>query len=529
MVMWLLTQFFMVSWAGELLIQVQHQRLQVGQSTTLTVEAIDLPLDKAPAIPVGSGLFIQLENPNPSKEFQMINLKSRRIIKYQYSLAALKEGRWFVGPVSRSIGNRSYVAKSVTIDVISKGTNKKEQISVDASLSHEAPYAGELLLYHFRYKNSRKVLGQSWKGPQFQGFRQFSSLDIDQQNRRKNEQGMVVDLIDLRIPLLAVSPGAYSVSPAAMVVKIPIQGGRKDGLFGRSPFFQYSESESKRYITKKLEGIIRPLPEAPPDFSGLVGSFVLEVEVDKKEVSVGDSITFRMQMEGNGSLAGYRFPSISQPQFQIYADVPDYSVQYKKGGIQSTLKQNLAIVPIEKGKLEIKPISIHIFDPKKEVYQLLRSESINLTVKEGNQNAQLGLQSFADREGAVPIDEIMPPVVGPVTHHQKGLWLWGLLLFPLLSLGYIRGKGDQKKTKNKLSFPSPLPNNPQQRLSSLSNFFMQCIADKRKKTVAALSQEDFVACGEVAVVILNQLEEARFGGKESPDLESLIKEFWSKG
>ena len=77
----------------------------------------------------------------------------------------------------------------------SKGTNQKEQISVAASLSHEAPYAGELLLYHFRYKNRRKVLGQSWKGPQFQGFRQFSSLDVDQKNRRKNEQGMVVDLI----------------------------------------------------------------------------------------------------------------------------------------------------------------------------------------------------------------------------------------------------------------------------------------------------------------------------------------------
>ena len=515
--------------AGEIKLVVDHDQIRVGQSVQVEVELQDIDsVSSAPIVPSGSGISIQLQSNRATKIFRSVNFQSTTIIKYHYLLHAHEEGEWTIGPVEVKAGNRLYRSNQLTISVLSKQANTIEDINVSASLSSAKPFEGEVVLYKFKYRYRVQTVGLNWSQPEFEGFRLFDGLDIEQKDYNVLEQGRRVGAVDLFVPLVATKSGKYIVSPSSLTVQTQKQVSRqRRSAFG--PMIR--DTQTKIYATDPIRGEVRPLPPSPKTFSGLVGEFSLASKVDKTVVAVGDSIDVALQLSGYGIVDGFSFPNFSQQDIQVYDEDPTYETKYKQGKVWSKAHLVRAIVPTKKGKLRIPPFKVLVFDPKQEKYVTLQTDPIDIEVQQGA-SQDLDLASFVSPKKAedAPLPEGIRPVASGAqigTMASNPVWLWFAPLGLLFGIALRRFKLPKRKSP-KLKYPQSLPKNKEQRLEILHRFFLQVVGRRCNKPIGELVTADFVRLGLPAQTIQQRLHRIRYGSmdEDMEELELQIQAFW---
>lgn len=129
---------------------------------------------------------------------------------------------------------------------------------------------------------------------------------------------------------------------------------------------------------------IKPLPKSgkPKSFSGLVGKFTAQGELDKSEIKVGETVSVNFELKGKGNLNAIREVDLSglERDFEVFA-----------GGLPTTREEGgevvktwaFALVPKRKGNFDIPMPKISYFDPAEERYKFAGGESYPLVVAAG--------------------------------------------------------------------------------------------------------------------------------------------------
>ncbi len=172
----------------------------------------------------------------------------------------------------------------------------------------------------------------------------------------------------------ARTPGNITLNAADQLVNIVI-GVAGFGLFQQPRIEQVAVSTDQPRLT------VRPLPPAPAGFSGAVGQFKLESKVVPATATVGEPITWTLELTGAGNwpdIAGLPAREVSR-DFQVIQ--PQARRTPAEGKLfDVTLTEDVVLMPTRPGTYTLAPVSFHYFDPKAGEYKTLTTPPTTLTV-----------------------------------------------------------------------------------------------------------------------------------------------------
>ena len=160
---------------------------------------------------------------------------------------------------------------------------------------------------------------------------------------------------------------------------------------------------------------IKPLPAAPPGFSGAVGQFKLVSKVVPEKAAVGEPVTWTLELSGTGN-----WPDISGlPAREVSNDFQVVQPKAKRTPAEGklfdvTLAEDVVLVPGRAGTYTLGPVSFTYFDPKSGSYKTATAprSSVTITAPAAPQ-FNISTQPGGAAEPAAPAKPSAPPAVPP--------------------------------------------------------------------------------------------------------------------
>jgi hypothetical protein len=126
---------------------------------------------------------------------------------------------------------------------------------------------------------------------------------------------------------------------------------------------------------------VKPLPpNAPPSFSGAVGTFTMKVDANPKKAKAGDPITVTATITGRGNFGRVTAPALDDERGWHKYPPSEKFTQDDDVGISGAKTFEIVLSANER-KDKLPPLSFSFFDPVKETYMTLRSDPIPLQLE----------------------------------------------------------------------------------------------------------------------------------------------------
>jgi hypothetical protein len=371
------------------------------------------------------GFRVLAEQPSQSTQIQMGGPGSfmRQSYTWHYQLVPLQKGKLTIGPASVRVDGRVLNTDKVTVTVVDPGQAPAPPqprarmprgipgfpgssfFFPDLEPDDEPPpiptpppptagqgvaagrrnflrvvpsktkaYVGEQITVEwFLYLTERQSNYSPTKEPRTDGF-WVEELQVPNQGGHLALSEQVLDGRSYlaapltRKALFGLKPGKYTITPL-------------EADISRANFFGATvQSEHLKADPVALEVIPLP-PGAPAGFdASAVGQFTLSAEVDRTSVQVGDAITLKLRLEGEGNLHKIPMPTLPRlPGWKIYD--PKTSVQLSRGdNVGGSKTAEYLLLPEQPGETTIPPFSFAYFDTKKVAYAQEKTTPIGLAV-----------------------------------------------------------------------------------------------------------------------------------------------------
>ncbi len=217
----------------------------------------------------------------------------------------------------------------------------------------------------------------------------FTSNQLEQKPTRAEQMinGRVHTVLTWHSAISAVKAGDYSLStqmPATVIVRErrrQTSGSLFDDFFD-DPFFGRGAEKEVTLRSEPDAMKVLPLPAEgqPPNFSGAVGSFVVEASASPIKVSAGDPITLTLKVSGAGDFDRITF-GMPEPAESWKTYKPKSSFELAdSAGYQGTKTFEQVIMPNDAAVTAIPALSFSFFNPETRQYITETTEPILLEV-----------------------------------------------------------------------------------------------------------------------------------------------------
>lgn len=461
--------FVLLVWANLLFAQSTTFTAQVNSTTVGAGEQfqIDFSLngngDRFSA-PTFSG-FEVLSGPNVSQSMTSINGNTTSSNAYSYILAAPKEGDYTIGSASIYVNGRILTTRPIRIHV-TKGTPQnrraiqQQQQQMQADVDDAKPssdmskklfiravvdksnvYQGEQLSVTYRLYTRVGILqSQMDKLPDLNGFWSQDTIDPKQQQQVqwKTEilNGTRYNVADLKQAILFPEhSGNLTIDPMGMTFIVREQAAARDIM---EQFF----GGAFRDVKVKVKSIpvtvhVKPLPEAgkPIDYSGAVGTFVMDASVDKKSLKANETLNYNIKITGAGNIKLFKPLSPAFPtDFEKYD--PKVTDTINKGTrISGSRLYNFLLIPRHAGNYTIDPVKFTYFNPATRRYITLTSKLFQISVAKGAAETNVSTLSAADKQDVKLLDKDIRYIkTGEGFLNKRGDTFFGSVLYYILLL-----------------------------------------------------------------------------------------------
>lgn len=350
------------------------------------------PMDAFEVSPMGS-----------VQKVEIVNFDYRASREYRYLLMPKRTGIFTIAPIEIKIRGRVYRSNPLRVTITSapeKLTRPHGDLFLTASVDRAKVYVGQQIVYTFRFYRMVRVKGATYEPPDMSGFwTENLGKQRDFHQVLDNQEYMVTEV---RQALFPTRPGTLGIGKASLSCQVvqeissqsPFGRGFLDDEFFQSPFFGFSRTTlvPKTLYTEPIEVEVLPLPQdEPKDFVGLVGQFEASASLSKPALSMGESATLTLVIEGEGSLRELSQPNLQglEETFKIYPDKPSLEVIERDDKIMSKKTFKYSIVPQKAGNLNLQAIKVPYFDPESKGYKVAQTPSLMLDVKPGEKEELL--------------------------------------------------------------------------------------------------------------------------------------------
>ncbi|HEV2843733.1 MAG TPA: BatD family protein, partial [Thermoanaerobaculia bacterium] len=250
-------------------------------------------------------------------------------------------------------------------------------VFVRAELEPRQPVVGQQALYTV-YLYTREDIGaiSPTVMPDFRGFwvrdvplpRHLSTDLVDIDGRRYGRVPLI------RKALFPLRPGRHEIKPA--VIDVMVQ------KYERTFFFSppVTRSEPMRLETGPESVNVRPLPPAPPGFGGAVGRIAMAVQIEPREIRLGEAATLTVSVGGTGNLQ-----SLHEPKLALPDGLTAFPPQQEGGDdilgttVRGTRVWRYSVISSRAGRYDLQPPRIAYFDPAAGTYQVATAPDVVLT------------------------------------------------------------------------------------------------------------------------------------------------------
>ncbi|HEX6899948.1 MAG TPA: BatD family protein [Thermoanaerobaculia bacterium] len=252
--------------------------------------------------------------------------------------------------------------------------SQQPPVFLRAEMEPARPVVGQQVVYTI-YLYTRENIGAiSPSGvPDFRGFwvrdipipQQLNAELVEIEGRRYGRVPLI------RKALFPLRPGRYQIEPA--VVDVTVQ------TYSRSVFFA-PRSEPMRLRTEPASVDVRPLPPAPPGFAGAVGQIAMAVQVEPREVRLGEAATLTVRVGGTGNLQGLHEPALDLPPgLTAFPPQQEGADDVTGSRVRGTRIWHYSVIPERAGRYTLEPPRIAYFDPAAGEYKVATAPDLVLT------------------------------------------------------------------------------------------------------------------------------------------------------
>ncbi|OQX24950.1 MAG: hypothetical protein BWK80_18185 [Desulfobacteraceae bacterium IS3] len=390
----------MKAYSADIRAYVDQKSVQVGESLQLTVSVsggggdVDIsPIHDFKVISRGTSTSVQIVNGSMSRE-----------TAYNYALIPLREGNLSIPPLSVNVDGTVYQTQQITVQVSARAAqgqadeDSSRKVFAQAQISNPNPYQGEQMIYTFKLFNAIRIANAKLDKPEFAG---FTAKEIgESKTYRTVISGREYNCTELNYMLIPMNAGEKSIEPATLncdVVK-PRRGRSRsmfDSFFDDS-FFGNADLEPAMFRTEAVKVNVKPLPSYNGDvkFSGLVGKFDIQAQLENSRLNVGDSTTLAITLKGAGNIMDAESPEIKVPEeFKVYKDNPEEDIQLGMSGYSGRKTFRAALVPIKEGNYVLEAIQLCYFDVSKGSYEVCSTPKLALSVSPSKEKDKLEVTS----------------------------------------------------------------------------------------------------------------------------------------
>jgi len=365
-------------------VEVDNNQVQLGDAIELTLKVTGTQDIDPLRISELEGFTVSYAG-GPVKQYSWVNGKSMSSVSYKYSLFPSNTGDFVIPAFEIKISGNVYRSKPISIKVYDSAVsgaspnsnagknsiNNKIFLVLD-SQRKEVFLNEKMSVRIFLFVSDLRVeVGES---------PEINSAGISVERYKKAKQyprvinGVRFNVIEFEAIISPTRLGDLTLGPAKVGCFIVVKNkrssfGGRQSLFDSSffdSFFDNYERIPKTLHSNKLTLKVLEVPQQgkPENFSNAVGEFDFNVSVGPKEVSVGDPITLKMEIKGDGNLDVVTFPEIAEnEELKLYEPI----INFEEG--RKSLEQ--IIIPRSEKVEEIPIVRFSYFDVNTKQYKII--------------------------------------------------------------------------------------------------------------------------------------------------------------
>lgn len=378
---------------------------------------------------------------------QIINGRFSSSLDIIYQLLPKKTGKFEIPPGSFNFNGKEYKSNSVTVEVIqgekkpqqqapqkmtptlnpqSRDQGISENLFFKASVNKTNVVVNEPILLTYGFYRRLDVYNGSISFPTYSGF-WVEDLDSEPELRETVVDGKTYLVQEWKKVLFPATTGEFEIGEA----KLQLQ---------TSPF-----QSPYQIKTNVLKINVSAFPEEgkPAGFSGAVGRFKLESEIDKKETDVNEPVTMKIKISGPGNVNSFDDITMSfPPDIDVYESTSNSKTYKAETYVHGDRTFEYTILARAPGQYEIPAFEFFYYDYKDGKYKSLKTDPVSLKVN-GKNGAQVRTMEVVRDSVKVlkrEINHIKPVAAEPL--RKRGMrtalpYVVAAHVIPLLALGIV--------------------------------------------------------------------------------------------
>jgi len=394
--------------------EVDAQKIGVQDPLQLTITVSGASIPDTVPMPALTNLRV-VNGPFLSTQMSFVNGVVSHGRTYTYVLQPQGVGPAEVGEIRLKMGTIAHVAPPIAIEVVPGSSRPKAtapppdpmdpfggedpfemfrrrqgraqaqepSLFIEAAVDRDRAFVGEpLLLTYYLYTTISVTDYRFVEAPTYGGFwsEALPAPARSQGGDPVTVRGESYRRFPLFQKLLFPTKAGKVVIPGS-TLRVGVESG--GGFFG--PMQQVVE-RSTRPLTVTAE----PIPEEP-GFSGAVGRFSAQAHLDKTSVALGEAVTLRFEVSGNGNLKWIdRGPEVKVAGAKVYPPQVRSDLKAAPNGISGTKTWEFVVVPETSGALTVPALSFGYFEPELRHVEHAETAAMTFQVTGGAGTAAAG-------------------------------------------------------------------------------------------------------------------------------------------
>ncbi|MFH1645197.1 MAG: BatD family protein [Candidatus Omnitrophota bacterium] len=394
-------------------VTVDRTKVSLGRAVQLNLIFGGTQDISAPELPELEGFRSSYVGPSTSIAY--VNGKSSSSITHKYLLVALNAGSFQIGPFTINYQGESYQSKPIIIEVVNgkvtygNGAESKGEASIDDRVFLKVEpvksnlYLNELLPIKFKLYIDNLVI-RNIQFPEFSHDGFFVEEFTKPIQYQEILGGISYEVIEFKTNIFPTRTGDLALGPATLKCDLALERKRRgsSGFFDFDSFFDRYQTYPLNLSAPQKPITVRSLPEAgrPKGVKIAVGKFRMEVQAQPVEVKVGDPITLKVEIQGEGNFSTIKMPKLlSEDNFKIYEP------QVTENGDVKIFEQ--VIMPTSTSVKEIPEIDFYYFNPDEGQYRLIKKGPFAVKVLDSGQPQRLQIVDSATKTTRILSEEAL--------------------------------------------------------------------------------------------------------------------------
>jgi hypothetical protein len=485
------------AFAATFTASLDRDTITVGEQATLTLKVEGGEPQAMPGPPGIPGL--EFAGQGSSRNISIVNGQTSSSVSQVYIITGQKLGEYVIPALISVVDGQRLQSQELRLKVVKSDPttpsveNSDKLALIALALPKTNMVLGETMIAQLQLY----VRGDIRQISDFQppslagdGFSVGNLVEGQRFERRVGNNPFLV--LTWSVALTPVKTGNLTVGPAGGSVVVHIIGRRSRDVFEN--FFGPQTQPQRVPLALDAYAInVVPLPSqnVPPNFSGAVGNYTMAFSAGPTNVAVGDPITLKVQIKGQGHLDGITLPEMGAwRDFNTYPPTTRVETTDKLGITGSKYFEQI-VVPQSTDVKALPPFSFAFFDTERNAYRTITQPATPLIVRPSGSAptptvVTAGRTSQANGpppQDIVPIKQRVGEVaqIGPPLIQQP--WFLALQTVPLLA--WVSSVVWRKRSES-------LANNPRlRRQRQVARVVQEGLGDLRRLAAEKKSDEFF--------------------------------------